>query len=1466
MKNKKSVISIILILVMLLSLLPLSVCAAAEPIAFSYTLDGDETYLESLQGGSVPFSADSLNLYISASASEVEAQLFYFSFEKEVMLPADVSVSGNCVSVVPYERLEEGARHKIVINSTNGSFEVFFNVTKSKNDLLLFHDDFEDESVKMSISRGEGAIAEKKDLSGNKMLYMNVPSGVNSAIRADAISQMAEQESYVIIDTVINPVKIDGDAYVGLFDSKNTIPSWRMGARMHSDGFIYIHNASNNLEKVSAWQAGVPFRFTALYDLDKGECSVYIDNILKKTVTSKKTKTSTFCIELNNANGGEAEIYIDNLKIYSGAEIVPDSAFNKNTRYSKFDYTAEAKKAIGSAWVFTDAQYYYKDGAKQKYETDEQKPLSYEGEMYVSEEFVNDILGFESAELEKTLVNNSYLISAKKLSKALGKEYLYDERGFFILSDGEFPYINSHDFTSLFEESDYIYRYVNFHNPKSEEILQDLKNNIGENTHPRLYYTEDDIEYIKNKAKEDNLWERIYNKAIADANGCLLEEITLTADCTDSQKQNQAGLFQPIMEKLSAAYLLTGNEAYAKKGMEYMDIVCEWESMGYTTSNLITGHWAMGMAVGYDAFYNYMMKTEEGREKAAYYRQRVRQLPFRDTLDALLGRQGREMLGGKYITVHWMKLCDNFQGAIGGGLMALALSMADEEDMYEKSMYMLENLVRTMEIPVSLYMPDGGYFESVAYSEYMLTNLSNGITSLFNCCGTDYGLGNAKGFTNAGEFFVYMQTPENRLNFSDCDRTASNTMLPAFFARYYGKTHAAKMTIEENKFRDVSYDMLQWLNFYKAIEENGEVDISQLDTDRYYYGAESGTFRNAFGTETPTFAGFHGGTTGRAHDMLDTGEFVFEAGGVPWAIDLGGDKYGLPSYFGTAGYKIYRKHTQGENCVLINPLTDSDEYFGQAIGEEAPLISYVSKPKGAFVAFDMTNVYKRDTTSYKRGYYFGDNRNTLTIQDEITLKDTSELYWFMHTVADIEIVDGDTARLSYGGEELLLKVYSNKPFTLSKMAAEPLDGTPKIEGQSENDGISKVSIHFENVSGEVNIAVKLIYQSKYFEAAPLSFIPIDMWSVEDGICDVKPVLTDIYIDPFKKMSASLQIPFDAKEAYILADGEEICKINISLGSVQKLAKIDVSALESGIYKAKLKVLYQGGSEEIIDSGTFIVEEFENSVFYANDMAREGSATEKPDGWSFYFGGSKTQNSDFVTLETEKGGHALLQFRASDKSYSIVDEIITMQCDIMFSSLDGSFNIECMNDDGKWFFHNLPLFQNGAAYDGSSYEANCWYKIRLTINTKSRFCSFYVDDKAIILDKYINEATGNHVYKLQFSPISENGSISYKNFKVTTINSTEGNALLRLYESDGGMKAYLAIKDISLLENKNMKLVLCAYRGNQLDNINIFDVQLSEDEPALEKEILLDGTETAVKCFLVDASNILEVVTKSVYTF
>lgn len=84
--------------------------------------------------------------------------------------------------------------------------------------------------------------------------------------------------------------------------------------------------------------------------------------------------------------------------------------------------------------------------------------------------------------------------------------------------------------------------------------------------------------------------------------------------------------------------------------------------------------------------------------------------------------------------------------------------------------------------------------------------------------------------------------------------------------------------------------------------------------------------------------------------------------------------------------------------------------------------AFETKPRGAMAIYNLTNAYSDYTGDYKRGFMLGDDRNTLTIRDEINLFRESDLVWNMITKADIEISeDKKSAYLTQNGKKLLVK-------------------------------------------------------------------------------------------------------------------------------------------------------------------------------------------------------------------------------------------------------------------------------------------------------------------------------------------------------------------------------------------------------------------------------------------------------------
>ena len=917
---------------------------------------------------------------------------------------------------------------------------------------------------------------------------------------------------------------LTGNAGIGILDAKNMDSKWRLGYDISTGGSLSSHGAGKSIGNIPK---GEWVRFSVVYNIPAGKAEVYINGELAVShAVPTDNYPVTIRVDVLNQAGSTFDVSFDWIRIYTGKTLQDDSAFVSEgtggddnsgfNSYSVMDPKDKLEAALKGRTVFmTTNDALYVNGEKTIAADDAKKVRDIGGNLMIPQPLLEEIakesvvydkdagtisVGLRSMKAEPAPAEENgivYFPLRAVAEQLLRKKVIWDNRGFAVLSDdelektSEYHYLDRH---ILFHPIDLIYRYMQFDNPTGAQMTKTLVGNFPNKQHPRILYTADDVKYIQGKVQSSPEWEKAYKELISEADEWAKEDYSYFATLEASEKQLAARFtFQAAIEDLAEAYLITEDPAYAAKGIEMMLAMAQWQDMAWQTANLTTGAWAAGMAIGYDSFYNYMAATDEGKEKMKIIREAVLRLPFADQIaDYQTG-----------VGPYWITLQDNFSGVVGGGLLMLTLAMADEEDMQPQTNYLMENLMKSLETAVGLYYPDGGYYEGVGYSEYLLENFVMALGALFNCCGTDYGFGNAKGFAKAGDPFTYLQSTDSHMQYHD-DGSSGYINDPSreFFAWRYNDPISAEVARVQKTLGGHAINLRAMFYYSRAVTDRGVTpDISQLPLDRYFYGVDTGGFTNSREISDPAFVGFHAGWTNMPHDMLDLGSFVFESDNVIWARDLGSDSYSIPDYFGLKGYNIYRKRPEGENCIVLNPKEDVENYYGQELGVQGTLTSLeTDKPLGAFAAFDLTPAYQRDASKYIRGYYFGDGRNSLVVQDELTVNDNTELYWFMHTAAKIEIISNTKAKLiSNTGKTLTVEVYSNiEGYTLKEMPAEPLPTSPKVAGQSTNAAFRKLAVYAPSVSGDAVIAVKLSPDNGKYEQTPLIYTPIDEWTIPDG--------------------------------------------------------------------------------------------------------------------------------------------------------------------------------------------------------------------------------------------------------------------------------------------------------------------------------------------------------------------------------
>lgn len=1049
--------------------------------------------------------------------------------------------------------------------------------------------EFDTDSLGVNVVYNGGSMAASKDEEGTSCVRMSADEATPSTSYFDIVDETLASMSNYVVEARFKIVDISGDAHLRFFDTKDSeYGTWRTGYKVVSSGAMNSVAASI---PVGTSPVGEWTRLSIIYDLNEFSAAVYVNGeyVASHSVTNDYFPT-IFRVDHRNSEGNVNETLVDWVRIYSGDRLlddeffVSDSSGNKEVDLSAsvMDPADKLSNALSGTTVFMPSNSTACiNGKKITLATDSEKLIYSDGSLMIpadtftafsGEEVVYDAASGEVKIGDKAVLNVGknecivsdtvqtltpapinkgnivYLPLRDMCEKVLGKVLTWDQRGFAMIASSAVPLTQGHHYVDHYEQwhpVDLIYRFMQFEFPSGKEMINAVIKNHPDKSHPRMWYTSEDIEHIHKRIAEDDTWKKAYKTAVSEAQQYVYRDFSSYYNAADSAKQGAAFDFQGAMESLALAYILTGDHIYADKGIEMMKGFCSWDRLAYQNGHLVIGHWAAGIAIGYDVFYNYMMSTEAGRADLAHIRQVAAKICFADHVTAYQNGTGPV----------WPTLQDNFVGVIGGGMMSLLLTLCDEDDISYPMDYLLENVMKSMYIATELYWPDGGYFEGVAYTEYHLRNILLGAIALQNTCGTDYSMSKATGFENAGAFLNYMQTPNSSFAFHDSDNKYYNNNQREVMAYLYNRPNDAYLSQLQKRLGGHSFDISSLLHFEKATANSGvKLDLSDVALDAYYVGSDTGTMRNSFALSNPVFAAFHAGRTNIPHDMLDLGQFVFESDGVVWAMDLGRDSYGLPAYFAKDGYRIYRKRPEGENCVVINPAEDSGKYFGQELDVYVPLRdAELNKPYGAKASYDLTAAYQRDVNSYVRGYYFGDNRNTFTVQDEMKLKSTSELYWFMHTPAEIEIISNTKAKLTKDGKTLIADVYCSEPgYTLKAMAPEPLPDSPKVEGQNANIGITKLAIHCPSASGDAVISVKLSPQNGNYEYAEPTLVPIDKWTIPDSapavIAEFDSICSDgKLIDGFIPTATkyTVDVPFGTTKAPIITASSSMGHIVIN---------------------------------------------------------------------------------------------------------------------------------------------------------------------------------------------------------------------------------------------------------------------------------------------------------------------------------
>ena len=618
--------------------------------------------------------------------------------------------------------------------------------------------------------------------------------------------------------------------------------------------------------------------------------------------------------------------------------------------------------------------------------------------------------------------------------------------------------------------------------PEYNQVSVPTKNDIAlllNRSHPRVITNEAKFTSLKNmiakypSANQSKWWSA--RKWRPDG-FCDVELPSYEDD--DPLRLVASGQVYEHVRYLALAYKLTSNEKYAEKIWEHMVNCGNWKDWG-ENHFLNTAEIMMSYAIAYDWLYDYW--TPSQREYIG------------DTLMNKGLKVAKEHYDNRAI---WTESDSNWAAVCNGGVAVAATALMGEYDGCEE--LLIKSLTKIQQC-YPHFKPNGSWYEGVDYWEYTMKFWSLTMSTMETAYGTDFGHGLAEGIKETTMYPLYMTGTNNIFNFGDSTEHTVNCSPLLYLGAKYGNKLACGYRVYQINSLGIGADVTDiiWYDTTKTT-----TNLTGTESDIYYSNIESVIMRKGFANATKSAVMLHGGENNISHSQLDAGQFFYETDGIRWAIDLGAENYNLyriDRYTyedDPAGLKnkssYYRMRAEGHNTWVINPKYASD----QVITGEGKITGYNFDDDISWAIVDLSSAYSDEANSVKRGIKLDKRNGAAIIRDELDLKkENSELYWFMHTRADITLSsDKKSAILTAKNDEGVTKRIwvgiTDGSGIFSVMNASRLPTTPNPDlwaenatnlgtelspkVQNPNTGVRKLAIHYTGVSGTKKQSVYMI--------------------------------------------------------------------------------------------------------------------------------------------------------------------------------------------------------------------------------------------------------------------------------------------------------------------------------------------------------------------------------------------------------
>lgn len=659
--------------------------------------------------------------------------------------------------------------------------------------------------------------------------------------------------------------------------------------------------------------------------------------------------------------------------------------------------------------------------------------------------------------------------------------------------------------TTEWNDIDYLNNYMQYIRPSAETLKQTYIERTGDTTftqHPRLLLDKDDFDVMRRHYidKDDEMYNKIAEQMVKKADTYVGADVVhYTWD--DMMRILSATAAQLINRFLymGYAYQLTGDQKYVDQAYKQFEECATYPD--FNTSHIIdTGDICFALAIGFDWFYNGFTP-----EQRAFAKTVVRDKGLATLGSGLYGRLTSTSSGtNKWGSFKWMS---NYNAIVNGGVVSAALATL-EYDTDEAFTY-IQDSVRSLEYPMQMFTPDGGWNESPSYWSYAMRYVMTAGAALEKSFGSSFNLMDGQGMDNTLNFIISCLGKTAANNFGDSgDITAYSFNNFFYLGKRYNNPIATLMrrTDIDNGAAPDYYDAIFY--DFDATSMGDEV-YDALPNMLRTNGTEIVSFRDSYKrSEAQTYFSTHFGTTSGYHQHYDCGTFVLDLLGERWAYDLGADNYNLQNELKYPEYAIYRKRSEGHNVLVLNPQNYSKS-VEMKLNQFAPIIDAQGNEYGGFVYADLDDVYN-ESSKMTEGYYIDDNMNSVTYRNEFTLDADTDCMWSLNTKAEIDI-DGDTVYLSKNGKSVRIDfIYTGTGAKWSDGGnPKPLPTSPQVPEQNANTDYRKLVLNYKAAAGDNKLIIKISPMG--MKIKPIADVTFADWKLPEQSQTVADFNTDFTV-------------------------------------------------------------------------------------------------------------------------------------------------------------------------------------------------------------------------------------------------------------------------------------------------------------------------------------------------------------------